>query len=123
MIFSQPKKKPLLKLAANLPIVISSPQRLFVFDTVSVRVSVTTLQIELQTINSSMANCYLKVNAGALVGFYEKAFIYLPEYKPPINKTAELHYFYAEWFKSQPPIFFDKQIYSVEKIENFILEI
>jgi ketosteroid isomerase-like protein len=54
---------------------------------------------------------------------YHRAFIYLPEYELPINKTAELQKFYAEWFESQPLIFFDKQIYSVEKIADFFLEI
>jgi ketosteroid isomerase-like protein len=82
-----------------------------------------TLQIELQTIDSNMANFYLKANADSLVGFYDRSFIYLPEYEPPINKTAELQKFYAEWFKSQPLLFFDKQIYSVEKIADFVLEI
>jgi ketosteroid isomerase-like protein len=81
------------------------------------------LQIELQTIDSNMANCYLKSNADSLVGFYDRAFIYLPEYELPINKTAALQKFYAEWFKSQPLAFFDKRIYSVEQIANFVLEI
>ena len=65
----------------------------------------------------------LVCNADALVDFYDSTFIYLPEYEPPINKTGELQRFYTEWFKSQPLIFFNKQIYSVEKIADFVLEI
>jgi ketosteroid isomerase-like protein len=89
----------------------------------SEKAAASTLQIELQAIDSSMADCYLKANADSLVGFYDKAFTYLPEYEPPINKTGELQRFYAEWFKSQPLIFFNKQIYSVEKIAYYVLEI
>jgi ketosteroid isomerase-like protein len=85
--------------------------------------AVSTLQIELKAIDSSMENCYMKPNADSLIGFYDTAFIYLPEYEQPINKTGELQKFYAEWFKLQPVIFFNKQIYSVEKIANYVLEI
>lgn len=60
------------------------------------KAALSTLQIELYAIDSSMENCYLKANADSLVGFYDTAFIYLPEYKQPVNKTEVLRKFYEE---------------------------
>jgi ketosteroid isomerase-like protein len=82
-----------------------------------------TLQAELEAIDSSMAYYYLKGNADSLVGFYDTAFTYLPEYYSPIDQTIGLQKFYTDWFKSQPLASYSKQIYSVEKIADYVLEI
>ena len=84
---------------------------------------VSALQVELQAIDSSMAVCYVDANADSLVSFYNKEFTYLPEYKPPIYETGDLQKFYANWFKSQKVLFYNKKIYSVENIADYVLEI
>jgi ketosteroid isomerase-like protein len=81
------------------------------------------LQVELEAIDSSMTDCYLKANADSLVVFYNKEFTYLPEYKPPIYETSDLQKFYAGWFMSQHIEFYKKKIYAVENIAGYVLEI
>ena len=82
-----------------------------------------TLHVELEAIDSNMADFFLKANVDSLVGFYNREFTYLPEFKPPIYETEDLQKFYTDWFKSQQIEFYNKRIYAVENIADYVLEI
>jgi len=78
---------------------------------------------ELETINSRIEYFYTKEFADSLLGFYDKSFTFLPEYKPEIYMGKDLQKFYTDWFKAVEIKAYKKNIYEVEAIAGYILEI
>src|SRR5580698_1449143 len=80
------------------------------------------IKTELEAINQRIENDYQKENADSILGFYDKQFTYLPEYRPPLYETQDLKKFYADWFKSVQIKYYSKKIYEVEDIAGYVLE-
>jgi ketosteroid isomerase-like protein len=78
---------------------------------------------ELEAINYRLEVAYFKENTDSILGFYNKKFTYLPEYKPVIYDFQNLRQFYSDWFKSVNIKSFNKTIYSVEDVSGYFLEI
>jgi len=76
----------------------------------------------LEAINRRIGYFYLQGNADSILGFYDKAFTYLPEYKPAIYEARDLQKFYTDWFRSVHVSAYNKKIYEVENIAGYVLE-
>ena len=80
------------------------------------------VEAELEAINRRIEDDYLKEKADSILGFYDKAFTYLPEYKPVIYDTGDLKQFYSDWFRAIHIESYIKKIYRVENMGAYVLE-
>lgn len=81
------------------------------------------VETELQAMNKKRQQFFLNGEADSLVSHYADSFSYMPEFKPAIVARSGLRDFYRQWFSGIRYTTYEKQIYRVEQIKDYVLEI
>lgn len=83
----------------------------------------TNIKAELELINSHIENLYASKSVDSLINFYDNEFTYLPEYRPTIYDANDLKKFYTDWSNAVDMEAYNKKIYQVETVADYVLEI
>src|SRR3569833_2922006 len=74
-------------------------------------------------INKKMEAYLVKADIPSLLSLYTTDCNYLPEFGPTITTKDQLAAFYRSWFAKSTVISYNKSIYEVQSIGNYLLEI
>ena len=78
---------------------------------------------KLKIINKELAEAFLNKNTSAIMKFYDKNPVCMPEYHKTLYSKEAIKFFYEEWFKNIKVKEYKRDIYEVQLIENYAIEI
>ncbi|MDP4247476.1 MAG: hypothetical protein Q8932_16680 [Bacteroidota bacterium] len=81
------------------------------------------LRAEVESINTRFGDCAEKAKVDSLMDFYTRDVIFLPEYKQAIFGIVDLTKFYEDWFSAVKIGSYKKEIYKLEQLPGYVLEI
>lgn len=78
---------------------------------------------KIETINSQMSKEYIDKNAEAIVSYYNVDGTCMPEYHKTLYKKSDILKYFQQWFAATKSNIYNRTIYDVETIKDYIIEI
>lgn len=80
-------------------------------------------RIEIEAINKRIEQLYINENTDSLISFYTQHLTFFAEYMPAIFERKTLKNFYKDWFRVINVKTYKKEIYKVEVLSDYLLEL